>query len=68
MQLPDQYGEREQRLHEGSSLPDQGREPAQLCVNTLRRTYEDQSQASTTLREAFDIIGYFSFLGKFKVH
>ena len=31
-------------------------------------TREDQSQASTTLREAFDIIGYFSFLGKFKVH
>ena len=45
LQLPDQHGDqREQRLHESSSsLPDQRREPAQLCLNTFGK--------STILRE-----------------
>ena len=35
LQLSDQYGEWEQRLHESGALPDQRRESAQLYVNKL---------------------------------
>ena len=35
LQLSDQYGEWEQRLHESGALPDQRRESAQLNVNKL---------------------------------
>ena len=55
LQLPDQHGDqREQRLHESSSsLPDQRGEPAQLCVNTFRKStiLREHVRTSKTLRE-----------------